>query len=226
MRSHHRLRRLDLRVGQVDAAHHHLLAVQRLQHRAVEMGLRGLDRHLPAAALRQLGQEGIAARALVDDGRVAEADVHRGRALHTLQRAVQRLQAVLPRLLGPRLHVGLVDLHHVGAGGEQVLDLRVHRVGVVHRRLFVAGVEVVLRLLQHRERAGHGDLDLAVGVRAQELQVLDLDRMTCGGSCRRCAAPGWGGRSGRARCPGCRGRRRRARWRSGWNSSRAGSRRR
>ena len=34
-----------------------------------------------------------------------------------------------------------------------------------------------LRLLRHRERAGHGHLHLAVGVPAQEMQVLDLDRV-------------------------------------------------
>jgi hypothetical protein len=34
---------------------------------------------------------------------------------------------------------------------------------------------VVLRLLGHRERAGHSDLDDAVGVLAQEEHVVDLD---------------------------------------------------
>ena len=35
---------------------------------------------------------------------------------------------------------------------------------------------VVLGLLRHRERPGDGDLDPAVGDRAQELDVADLDR--------------------------------------------------
>ena len=78
-----------------------------------------------------------------------------------VERGVERLQAVLARLLGPRLHVGLVDLHDVGAGGEQVPDLGVHGRGVVHRRLLVARVEVVLRLLAHGERAGHRHLHRA-----------------------------------------------------------------
>ena len=42
----HRLRRLDLHVGQIERAEDHGLARQLLQHRAVEAGLRGLDRHL------------------------------------------------------------------------------------------------------------------------------------------------------------------------------------
>ena len=44
-------------------------------------------------------------------------------------------------------------------------------------RGLVARVVVVLRLAAHGERAGHGDLHLAGGVRLQEQQVLDLDRV-------------------------------------------------
>ena len=83
----------------------------------------------------------------------------------------------MPRLLRPRLHVGLVDLHDVGAGGEQVLDLVVDRGGVVERHLLLVLVEIVLRLLRHGEGAGHRDLDRAVGVGAQELHVAHFDRM-------------------------------------------------
>ena len=78
-----------------------------------------------------------------------------------------RLSAFRPncaRLLRPRLHVRLVDLHDVGAGGEEIADLLVDRRGVVQRRGFLARVEVVLRLLRHRERAGHGDLRSAASV--------------------------------------------------------------
>ena len=91
-----------------------------------------------------------------------------------------RLSALRPyraRLLRPRLHVGLVDLHDVGAGGEQVLDLLVDRGRIVERQLLLVLVEIVLRLLRHGERAGHGDLDRAVGVGAQELDVAHLDRV-------------------------------------------------
>ena len=83
----------------------------------------------------------------------------------------------MPRLVRPRLHVGLVDLHDVGAGREQVLDLGVDGGGVVERHLLLVLVEVVLRLLRHRERAGHRDLDGARGVGAQEFHVVDFDRM-------------------------------------------------
>ena len=62
-------------------------------------------------------------------------------------------------------------------GGEEVADLLVHRGRVVHRGAFGARVEVVLRLLRHRERAGHRDLHPARRVALEELQVLDLDRV-------------------------------------------------
>ena len=62
----------------------------------------------------------------MNDGGVAEADVHGGRAGDALERLVERLETEGARLLGTRLHVGLVDLHHVRAGGEQVADLLVH----------------------------------------------------------------------------------------------------
>ena len=42
-----------------------------------------------------------------------------------VERALERGEAVLARLLGARLHVGLVDLHEVGAGREEVGDLLV-----------------------------------------------------------------------------------------------------
>ena len=77
----------------------------------------------------------------------------------------------------PGLHVRLVDLHDVGAGGEEVLDLLVHRRGVAERHLLGARVEVVLRLLRHRERTGHGHLHRPVGVRPEDLEVAELHRM-------------------------------------------------
>jgi hypothetical protein len=66
---------------------------------------------------------------------VAEADVDGGRAGVAVERGGERLAAVLARLLGPRLHVRLVDLDDVGAGREQVADLGVDRGGVVEREL-------------------------------------------------------------------------------------------
>ena len=148
------------------------------KHRAVEIRLRGLDRHLAQRALGEFRQERVARRPRMNDCRVAETDVHGGRAGDALERAVERLQAKLARLLRPRLHVGLVDLHDVGAGVEQVADLGVDRGRVIHRReLAAAAVEVDLRLLRHREGSGHRDLDAALRVPAQELQVADLDRV-------------------------------------------------
>jgi hypothetical protein len=46
-----------------------------------------------------------------------------------------------------RLHVGLVELDDIGAGGEQVPDLLVHGPGVVHGRRGAGAVVIVLRLL-------------------------------------------------------------------------------
>ena len=74
------------------------------------------------------------------------------------------------------LHPRLVDLHHVGAGREQILDLGVDGGGVIHRHRFLVSVVVVLRLLAHGERAGHRRLDAAVGIGAQHFQVAHLDR--------------------------------------------------
>ena len=95
--------------------------------------------------------------------------------LHAFERAVERAQAVGAGVVRPRLHVRLVDLDDVGAGGEEVADLAVHGLRVIHRReLAAAAVVLDLRLLGHRERTGHGHLDGAVGVPAQEQQVVDL----------------------------------------------------
>ena len=109
------------------------------------------------------------------DGGIAEAQMHRDRAGDAVERAVERLEAVLPRLVGMLLHPRLVDLHHVGAGGEQILDLGIDGGGVIHRHRFFVLVVIVLRLLAHGERSGHGSLDLAAGIGAQHLQVANLD---------------------------------------------------
>ena len=66
---------------------------------------------------------------------------------HAVEGVVERPKPVLGGPLGPRLHVRLVDLHDVGAGGKEVADLPVHRGRVVHRGLFLARIVVVLGLL-------------------------------------------------------------------------------
>ncbi len=196
------LGRLDLPGREVEHAQDDRLAAERLEHRAVEIGLRGLDRDLLDRCGAELGQEGIARRSLVDDRGIAEADVQRGRAGDAVERALDRGDAEFARLVGPGLHVGLVDLHDVGAGGEEILDLLVDRGGVVERHRGLALVEIVLRLLRHGEGARHGDLDRLVGAGFEEFQVAHPRPARGGGSCPPRAARGWDGRCGRARCPG------------------------
>ena len=134
----------------------------------------------------------------MDDRRIAEADVHGGGAGDALERAVEHLDAERLGLLGARLHIGLVDLHDVGTGCEQVLDFGVDGRGIVESQRHLVLVVVVLRLLAHGEGAGHGDLDRPVGVGAQELHVAHLYRMAplIGPTTR---GTGLGDRCGRAR---------------------------
>ena len=80
-----------------------LLSGQRAQDGAIEVRLRRLDGHLFAATLGQLGEKGIARRTLVDDGGIAEAEVHARRGIDALERPIDRLHAVLTRLLRSRL---------------------------------------------------------------------------------------------------------------------------
>ena len=56
------------------------------------------------------------------------------RAGDAVEGALHRRHTELPRLLRPRLHVGLVDLHDIGAGGEEVADLLIDRRGIVERQ--------------------------------------------------------------------------------------------
>src|SRR5688572_21108993 len=53
------VRRLGIHVGKIEHAEQNLLVAQMAEHGAVEIGLRSLDRHLRAAALRQLRQERV-----------------------------------------------------------------------------------------------------------------------------------------------------------------------
>src|SRR5262245_31253696 len=110
---------LDGVVAEVDDAEDDLLAGQLGEHGAVEVRLAGLDGDGIAPDRGHLGQERVAAGAVVDDGGVAEADVDGGTAADPGQRPLQRRHAVLPSLLGAGLQVRLVDLHDVGPGGEQ-----------------------------------------------------------------------------------------------------------
>ncbi len=112
----------------------------------------------------------------MDQRGIAEADMQRGLAGDALKRPVDHRDAKAAGLVGARLHVGLVDLHDVGAGVEEVLDLLVDRRGIAHRQGDLVLVVVVLRLLRHGEGAGHRDLDRTAGLAAQELDVAHLDR--------------------------------------------------
>jgi len=80
------------------------------------------------------------------------------------------------RLFRAGVQPGLVELDHIGPGRLQVAHLGVDRGGVVHHQLFLVLVKLVLGLARHCERAGQGDLDPALGVGAQELDVAHLDR--------------------------------------------------
>ena len=112
----------------------------------------------------------------MDDRRISEADVDGGRAVDAVERPLERGHPELAGLLGPCLHVRLVDLHDVGSGGEQIDDLVMDGAGVGQRQFGGAFVVVVLGLLGHRERPRHRDLDRTAGVGAQELDVADLYR--------------------------------------------------
>ena len=113
----------------------------------------------------------------MDQRGIAKADVQRGGAGDAFQRALQRGEAVFARGIGAGLHVGLVQLHHVGTGCVQVLDLLVHCGGIGHRQGGGIAIVIVLRLLAHGERTGHGDLGHPVGVPLHELDIAHLHRV-------------------------------------------------
>jgi len=68
-----------------------------------------------ARAFRELGQERIATRTVVNDVRVPEARVQPRRSRNALQSPVDRRNRVDLRLVRPRLEIWLVDLYHIGA---------------------------------------------------------------------------------------------------------------
>ena len=152
-----------------------VLPRQCVEHVERETRLRGLDADLVELRRRELGEERVAAGPHVDDRRVAEADMERRRARDAVRGAADDVEAVLARRLGPRLHVRLVELDDVGAGREEIEDLRAHGVRVGQPEIARRAVEVVLGLLGHGERARDRHLRPPARVRAQELQVADLD---------------------------------------------------
>ena len=99
-----------------------------------------------------------------------------GRAAHAGQRAIDGLDAVAPSGFGARLQPRLVELHDVGTGREEIVDLLVDGLGVGEREALLVAIVLVDRLLRHRERARQRDLDRLARVRAQELDVANLDR--------------------------------------------------
>ena len=120
------------------------------------------------AASLQLGQERVAARLVTHGVRIAEAEVHDGRPGDTVQRAVDGRHPVFASAVRPRLEVRLVELHEIRAGGLEVAQLLVDDGGVGQRQARRVGIVLVLGQRGQRERPGHGDLDPAVRLRAQE----------------------------------------------------------
>ena len=162
---------------QIEHAQHDLLARQLRQHRAIELRLGGLDRDLVDRRRLELGQERIAGRLVLDHRAVAEAKVHRGHAIDAFNRPVDRGDAEPPRLVRIGLQERLVELDHVGARREQLLDFFVQRDGAVDGDGGLVLVVLVEQLLRHGERAGNRDPDRPVGVGAQERHVPDLHRL-------------------------------------------------
>ena len=75
---------------------------------------------------------------------IAEAQMHDGRHLQALERAVDGLDRDALGGIGIVAQPRLVELDDVGAGGYQVVRLRVHGDGVVHHHLVVVLVELVV----------------------------------------------------------------------------------
>ena len=84
----------------------------------------------------------------------------------------------LLRLGGARLHIRLIDLHHISTGSEQILDFLIDCRRIIHREFDLVLVEVVLCLLCHCESAGHSYFDFALSILAQEREISDLYRIS------------------------------------------------
>ena len=178
------LRALDLRVAEVEHAEDDDLGRQLGQLAEVEPRLGRLDRDLVGHGVAQLAQEVVAVGALLaHQRRVAEAQVHGRGDREPFQGAIDRAHGDPAGRRGIVAKPRLVQLDDVRAGALERVRLGVDRRGQIHHQLVEIVVGLVPRLLGHRERARQGDLDRAVGVRAQELDVAHLDR----------AAPAHGG---------------------------------
>ena len=165
-------------VSEIDHAQHDLLRRQLLEYAEIELGLRGLDRNLVRLAGVEFAQKRIAHRLLaLDDRRIAETEMHDGRSLQAVQRAVKRLDR--DALGGGRIltQPGLVELDHVGAGLFEIARLRIHRGGKIHHHLVVVFIVFVDRLPAHGERTRQRDLRHPPGIAAKEFHVAGFDRM-------------------------------------------------
>ena len=88
--------------------------------------------------------------------------------------SMARCSASMPQV-GDLVHVDverrLVELDHVDAVGFERARLRVEQIGEGERHLHPVAVVLVGDGVDDRHRAGHGDLELALGVRAREARL-------------------------------------------------------
>ena len=74
----------------------------------------------------------------MDDGRISEAEMPAVAPFTPSSARAKQPEPYAASFLGISLHVRLVELHHVGARREQVLDLFIHRRRIVERQFFLA----------------------------------------------------------------------------------------
>ena len=220
------LGRLDVHVAEIEDAEDHALRGQLLEDRRGRAAAgRPRSRSRPRGTSRARRGTGSRRSASRGRSRRSRSTCAAPSSRHALERARDRLERVLARVVGARLEVRLVDLDDVRAGGDEVAQLLVHRLRVGERERAQVRVVVVLRLLAHRERAGDGDADRPRRERPQELGVAHLHLARAPDRPDDARHRDSDARSGRAPSPARRGRAPRARWRSSSSSSRAGSRR-
>ncbi len=114
------LRRLDLARAEIEDSEDDHLVGEVAEHLRVEIRLRGLERDVRRETVVELAKERIARESVVNDVRVAEAGVEDGLTFDAVERAVDRVDGVLPRRLGPRLEIRLVDLDDIGSGRLEI----------------------------------------------------------------------------------------------------------
>src|SRR6516165_11893844 len=103
--------------------------------------------------------------------------MYRGCAVDAFQRTVYRFDSIASGLFRSCLHPRLVELDHIDAGAEQVLDLLIYRRRIVHHQTLLVVVEIVLTLLRHGEWPRDRHLGDAVSVLAQKTCVAEFDRI-------------------------------------------------